>query len=245
LEKELFDNLSVGAIFGYAAPQLTQSNGKIEANDFQLGAYAHAYLPFNTEWRMYVGWSMLDYDYTRNERFMLGGLAAISKYTAEYGGQNLGFSTELSHPFRWSGWLLLEPIIGIDHQTSHQEAFSEVGGLYRQRFNQADYSRTIARFGLRSQLGNGEDFTFNTRIQYGATLQDSAPISVSHWEDLAGSPDMEMQGIMLGNSYVNLGAGIRIFLNERGTARISFDYDAYITERSVVNTGNVNFGFQW
>ncbi|MDR3110034.1 MAG: autotransporter domain-containing protein, partial [Planctomycetaceae bacterium] len=245
LEKELLDNFSVGAVFGYASPQMTQANGKVESNDFQLGAYALAYLPLNTELRMYIGWSMADYDYTRHERLTLSGLAAISKYTANYNGQNLGFSTELSHPFRWSGWLLLEPIIGIDHQTSRQEAFSETGGLFNQRFNQVDYSRTIARFGLRSVLGNGDDFTLNTRIQYGATLQDSAAVSVSHFEGLESDHAMEMQGIMLGNSYVNLGAGIRIFLNERGTSRISFDYDAYITERSIVNSGNVNFGFQW
>ena len=247
LEKELHDDITVGAVFGYASPYLYQSSGRVETDDFQGGVYTHIYLPNRVELRGYIGMSGLNYDYTRKEMFPTsnGGRPQMNKYTANFNGQALAFSAEVSRPLRWSSCLLFLPIAGIDHQLSHQDAFTETGGPYNQRFDKGEFSRTIARIGLNTQIGEKEDFLLHTRLQYGIRLEDSAPTSNSQFADLPGAPPMMIEGIVLGSNYVNLGIGCNFFLNQKGTMRMFFDYDADITERSIVNTGNVGLTTQW
>ncbi len=245
IEKEMHDDIRIGAVFGYASPYLFTSGGRVDANDFQGGLYTLFHLPAKAEFRAYIGMGLLDYKYKRYENFAGSGEKFGSVYNADFSGQTIAYSMELSRPFRWTAATLFLPIIAFDHQTSHQDAFVEENGRFNQAFRKADFSQSTIRFGLNMQFGETDAFILKTRLQYGVRLEDTAPVSISGFADLAAGPEMRIEGIVLGSNYVNLGIGSSFYLNPLGTSKMFFNYDGDITERAIVNTGSAGISFQW
>lgn len=248
LEKEIHDDMRVGAVFGFSAPYLFQRNGKVDTNDFQGGFYTHMNMPLKSRLKMYVGMGGINYEYLRRERLSFADEACNNNYKGNFNGQSLAFSAELDRPFRWSDAVLLIPLIAFDHQLSHQDAFTEervyytvAERNYNQKFDKAEFSQSLVRIGFNGEFGTSDEFKLNTRVQYGVRLEDSAPTSRSRFAGLSASPSMLIEGIAFGSNFVNLGIGGHLYFDKVGKSKMFFDYNADITERSASNTVNVGF----
>ncbi len=227
-------NGRIGFLFGYFSPYLWQNNDRVEAEDYHAGLYFQKNHQ-GTDWHGYFGYAHQEYN---SRRFVNMGIVdpaqfGLERYSGSTSGDSFNMSLEISRPRYYGSNVILRPLLGLDYYYTAQDGYRETGpagGMFGLRYGKAEYDQLFVRVG--ATLKRETDFTSMVlRAQYINQFEtDAYPGGQAQFLH-GGSPTMNIRGVNLGRDYMNLGAGLNIFMNGARSRFLSFDYDFNMSKR--------------
>ena len=223
-----------GAAFGYGAPQVSNTRGKVEADDYTFAVYSKAQFGSGVLANMFLGYGYQNYQYRtyRHEKTTFSGDSAYA-------------SIEFVKPFKMNRFSLL-PLFAVDFQKARTGAVSQAGGGPL-TFNTAksDYEQTVLRFGLNARWHQNNGMNLRTRLQYGIQVAgDQWGTARTAFSVNPGESRM-LSGVNLGRSTLNVGFGGDRSVSTKNRTRLFADYDFDLGERATAHTGQVGFVANW
>lgn len=230
----------VGLGFGYNPFNLDRENGdEIDANNFQLSLYGNRH--FGARYLLGV-FSYGHSDYEGSRRINFGTLDRTAD--ADANGDQFSMYVETGRN-RQIGYVLVQPLFGLQFIHLNQEAFRETGA---NAANLAFPTNTVDSF--RSALGariarsygaGGGVVIPEVRLRWIHEFLDEAEFITPRIAD--GAASFAVQGVELGRDFFVLGAGINVGLNDH--VGMFAGYDAQFSENQDVHGGSGGLQIVW
>ncbi|MBQ1455844.1 MAG: autotransporter domain-containing protein [Thermoguttaceae bacterium] len=233
-----------GVTFDYSQPFLRAANHSINMSDFRLGFYGKRRFYTGAELAVYVGGGAQNYTSKRDVDIQSIGLNEF--YRSTFNGGTFSAAAQLAHNYNLNCWTVLRPFCQIDTQQvwqgSSAEAISVSTDAAALRYNKASWNRTFARAGVETEVNN-RFMRISGRCFYSGQLNESTPeMEAGFVGDYTGSV-MTIQGVNLGRSYIDVGAGILGYLDTCYRVALSANYDFAAGDKSKAHTGTVNLSY--
>jgi outer membrane autotransporter protein len=217
------DGLLLGLIFGYGNPQVYNSVGKIEADDYTFGVYSRIKI-FGIYTNTFVGYGNQNYQLRQN-------ITNPNQHT-NYNGDSFYASLELFQPINLRNDLSISPLFAIDFQKAWSDGF-KTNAYIPLTVNKGDIDQTILRIGVNSNYKN-----LRTRLQYGYQIAGDF-YGISRTSITGNNGNRILSGVNLGRHSLNAGLGGDFRIGNR--TNLFADYDLDLGKLSTNHTGQ--FGF--
>jgi autotransporter-associated beta strand protein len=211
-----------GLVFSYGKPQVYNSVGKIEADDYMFGVYSRL-----TMWGIYAN-TFLGYG---NQNYKLR--QNFANPNTHYNGDSFYASLEFLRPFILHNDFSVSSLFAVDFQKAWSDGFNvNVIGLPLS-VGKSDLDQTVLRFGLNSNYKN-----LRTRLQYGYQVAGDLQ-GISRTSVTGGNNNRVLTGVYLGRHTLNVGLGVDFKIGNR--TKLFADYDFDLGKNSTAHSGQ--FGF--
>ena len=233
-----------GVTFDYSQPFLRATDHSINMSDFRLGFYGKRRFYTGAELAVYVGGGAQNYTSKRNVSIPAIGLNEF--YRSAFNGGTFSAAAQLAHNYNLNCWTVLRPFCQVDTQQVWQGSSAEEVGKSTDaaalRYNKASWNRSFVRAGVETEVNN-RFMRISGRCFYSGQLNDSAPeMEAGFVGDYTGGV-MTIQGVDLGQSYIDVGAGIIGYLDTCYRVALSANYDFAAGDKSKAHTGTVNLSY--
>ncbi len=228
---------SLGIVFGYGRPELSQHVNEVKMDDFLLALQGGMRLTTKIEMKAFVGVGFQRYDM---RRYVFDGADAY-RAESDYDGNTLFASFELARPFYLGGYAMIKPLLAFDFENVWQDAASEHGAdIFDLEYSKSRNDRTYVRTGFAGELG-ARNLTISGKVFYSHQMGGS-PYSDSEARFVgSGTEFVTYRGIDLERDFLTLGIGGNIYLNMNRTSMISGNYDAVMSAKSTAQTVFLTF----
>ncbi len=237
INRKIDPTTSLGIVFGYGRPELTQHGNDVKADDFLLGLQGGMRLTTKIEMKAFVGVGFQSYD---SRRYVFDG-ADTYRAESDYDGNTLFASIELARPFYLGNCTTIKPLVAFDSENVWQDSAVENGaGIYSLEYAKRRNDRTYVRTGITGELG-AKNLTVSGKVFYSHQMGGS-PYSDSEARFAgSGAEFVRFHGIDLERDFLTLGIGGNIYLNSNRTSMISGNYDAVMSAKSTAQTVFLTF----
>ncbi|MGL6193324.1 MAG: autotransporter outer membrane beta-barrel domain-containing protein [Thermoguttaceae bacterium] len=232
-----------GFMLGYSAPELSQVNNRITANDYTFGFYGGTLIAHKYEFKGYLGWGTQDYTTSRWVNY-----GNYSEYVrGRTSGGTFAGSFQLAKPIYGYGLLtrggVWRPMVAIDINGMHQDRFTESGDSIAYNYDKATLDKSFFRIGLDREI----EFNYlkvRAGIAYSTQLGgDSAPQSVERLIGQTGDGRITEYGVNIGRDFFNANVGMEYYLNSCRTKSIFGGYSVSSSSRDTDQTSSI--GIRW
>lgn len=234
-------DMVAGLVFGFSNPTLKMDADRVEARDFQVGAYIGQRLPLGAEFKGYVGFGLQGYD---SERHLSDPLLVTgpTKLKASYQGDSFDASLEILRRTALGRWFSLTPIAALDILTTTQGGNTESGdSVLAGDYDRVRFGRALIRAGARLRYENDYSSLFFQMFYSVKFAGEDAPETKFRFVGAPGDAPMTVRGVDPGSSYLGLGCGLRFYLNTKKTRQLMAHYDLSVANQLDSNTGSLGF----
>ncbi|MGL4944138.1 MAG: autotransporter outer membrane beta-barrel domain-containing protein [Thermoguttaceae bacterium] len=237
-DRRIAQNASAGLALGYHRAYLNQENDRVQFGDLQIGAYGGAMVGNYFEVRSYLGFGLQNYDSTRIVD--IADLGTGDRSQTAFGkadGCGVYFTTEFARPL-FFGPIIVRPTMAIDSETAIRKEFTETGDDISLRVDRSTYSRTRLRFGSTFETNPlpTSRLMLNSRVFYAVQLdgKDAATVN-SQFNSVFADPGQTARSIKHGVHYIDVGGGMKAYLNRARTLSGLLQYDGSFSEYTFTN----------
>ncbi|MDR0704164.1 MAG: autotransporter outer membrane beta-barrel domain-containing protein, partial [Planctomycetaceae bacterium] len=231
IESRLDQAVRGGFFFGYSNPRVSNSIGRIEADDITFGAYSRLQFGYNTFLNTSIAYGAQDYQYRHNSN------------RNSYSGDAMYASIELFRSVLWKNNLQLIPLFALDFQKAWSDGFTT--NDTNQVIAKSTIDQTVLRIGLNSQFQPTDLLNFRTRLQYGIQVGGDLYGSVKTSYLATPNQSQNLTGVNLGRNRLSIGVGTDIYTSNNKRTKLFADYDLDLGERSTAHTGQLGFVTTW
>ena len=223
-DTNLTNQIVTGVAFHYGGPTVKSDLGKIEADDYMIGAYVRVPVCWQITANGMIGYGFQKYTYNGS-----GG-------KIDFDGNAIFGSLELLRPFSFQSTYHLTPVVGLDFQSIGMDDLSvtlpTLGGM---PINPDGLDTVMVRLGLQ-----GACFNIRGRVQY--IRQVSGDDFMASSISLGGTP-ATVRSVQWGKDWVNVGLGYDFV--QIKNFRLSADYDLDAGKNVTSHIGSVSAVLTW
>jgi outer membrane autotransporter protein len=221
MDVKLGDRMTTGFVFGYGNPHVSNTIGKIAADDIMFGIYSGFRTYFGCTLNTYLGYGVQNFTYKHN----------LSEAT--YGGDAAYLSAELSRPFQCGIFGQLTPLFALDYQKTWTDGF--ITPDTQQIIDKNDLNQFVLRFGLNSKIAPIQQLNIRTRLHYGYQVAGDTFGSATTAFQLNPETKQTLTSVNRGRNRLDIGIGTDLYTFDRRT-RFFIDYNFTYGNKATAHT---------
>ena len=238
-DRALTNRSSLGAVFLYSHPRMTQEYSRVTADEYLVGVHYNTLFQDRFELRFWGSYGAQVYNMKRNIPLRHADGRLQSKYT----GNTVALSSQIALPLQWRDFIF-RPHAGLDLNYVQQNGTLERGfDAIRLHYYSADWTQLFGRVGMKTEYSH-KRWDLSGTLGYSFMFAgDTMPTVRNRF--YTDGPAFDIEGNDLGRHFVSLGLGARRWLNDKNTRMLFLQYSGEYGRNSNVQTAMLGCQFMF
>ena len=238
-DRALSNRSSLGFVFLYSHPELTQRASRVTADEYLVGLHYNAFLQNRYELKLWGSYGIQSYSMKRN----ISLPNEFGQLTSSYKGNTAALSSQIAMPLQWNGYVF-RPLAALDVNYVQQNGATESGyNAIRLHYHSSDWVQVLGRVGVQTEY-TYQRWDLNSALSFSTLFAGGAAPTVRN-RFVTDGPAFKIDGNDLGSHFVALGLGARRWLNEENTRMLFLQYNGEYSRKSNAQTAMIGCQFMF
>jgi len=236
-DRALSNRSSLGLVFLYSHPELTQQHSRVTADEYLVGVHYNTLLQDRFELKLWGSYGVQSYSMKRNIAIPNN----FGQLTSSYTGNTAALSSQIAMPIKWREFIF-RPHAALDLNYVQQNGATENGyDAIRLHYHSSDWVQLLGRVGMKAEY-TYERWDLSSTLGYSRLLAGGSAPTVKN-QFVTDGPAFEIDGNDLGSNFFTFGLGARRWLNEKNTRNLFIHYNSEYSKKANVQTAMIGCQF--